>query len=324
MLKEDKLIHMFERMLLIREFEQRTILLFKSGVIGGAVHPSIGQEAVAVGVCAQLENEDCITSTHRGHGHSIAKGADIDRMMAELVGKATGYCKGKGGSMHICDPTIGILGSNGIVGAGLPIAVGASYKLQYNNEEGRVVVCFFGDGAANQGVFHESVNMASIWGLPVVFICENNVWAISTRSDYSSSGQSIGARACAYGIPGKVIDGNDLLEVYDVAEEAIDRARSGGGPTLIECQTYRIEGHFVGDPLVYCDRKEVEEWKGRCPIRKLEVHLVTEGVLDEATIVGMKDETKRLVDGAVRFAEESPFPPLENLQQDVYGQGVRS
>lgn len=319
MLKTEQLVRMYERMLLIREFEARAILLFKSGVIGGAVHPSIGQEAVAVGVCTHLEKKDCITSTHRGHGHSIAKGADINRMMAELVGKATGYCRGKGGSMHISDPSIGILGSNGIVGAGIPIAVGAAYKLQYGDEKGRVVVCFFGDGAANQGVFHEGINMAAIWGLPIVFVCENNVWAISTRSDYASSGKSIGNRACAYGIPGKTIDGNDLLTVYDASGEAIDRARSGGGPTLIECRTYRVEGHFVGDPRVYCDKSEVEEWKKLCPIRRLESSLLAQGTLDEQKITGMKEEAKQLVDGAVRFAEESPFPPLQALTRDVYG-----
>lgn len=315
---------MYEKMLLIRAFEERAIRLFRSGVIGGAVHPSIGQEAVAVGSCENLKVEDYITSTHRGHGHSIAKGADINRMMAELVGKATGYCKGKGGSMHICDTSIGILGSNGIVGAGIPIAVGAAFKLKYRNEKGRVVVCFFGDGAANQGVFHESINMAAIWKLPVVFICENNQWAISTRSDYASSGESIGARACAYGIPGKVVNGNDLLEVYDTVGKAVGRARSGEGPTLLECRTYRIEGHFVGDPLVYCDKKEVEEWKTRCPILLFEDHLKKEELIKEDAASRMKEKSKKLVDEAVKFAEESPYPPLDTLEQDVYGPAERS
>ena len=316
-LPESKMIEMYEMMLKIRFFEEKAILLFRSGIIGGAVHPSVGQEAVAAGTCANLSNSDYITSTHRGHGHCIAKGADINRMMAELIGKSDGYCKGKGGSMHICDPSIGILGSNGIVGGGLPIAAGAAFKIKYKNEK-RLVVCFFGDGAANQGVFHESLNMAAIWKLPVIFICENNMWAISMRSDYATAGESIGSRACAYGMPGKTINGNDVLEVYDVVREAAERCLAGHGPTLIECKTYRIEGHFVGDPRVYCDKSEIKEWKEKCPILAFEDHLIKINIITQRDISRMRENIKALVEEAVIFAEKSPFPNLDALNEDVF------
>jgi pyruvate dehydrogenase E1 component alpha subunit len=318
MTHEEKLLYMYGKMLLIRFFEQKAVELFRNGTIGGAVHPSIGQEAVAVGVCANLDSSDYITSTHRGHGHCIAKGADVNQMMAELVGKAGGYCRGKGGSMHICDPSIGILGSNGIVGGGLPIAVGAAYKIKYKNESRRVVVCFFGDGAVNQGSFHEAINMASIWRLPVVFVCENNMWAISTRSEYATAGESIGARACAYGIPGMVLNGNDILEVYENVKKAVDRCRERKGPSLIECRTYRIEGHFVGDPRIYCDREEVKEWKKKCPILAFENHLLDKHIITQEKMERMRAHAEHSIEKAVSFAQESPFPRIETLHEDIY------
>jgi len=289
MLQPEKLIDMYEKMLTIRSFEEKAVFLFRSGVIGGAVHPSIGQEAVAVGTCENLSREDFVTSTHRGHGHCIAKGA------------------------------IGILGSNGIVGAGIPIAVGAAFRNIYKKESNRVVVCFFGDGGANQGSFHESLNMAAIWRLPVVFLCENNVWAISTRSDYASSGKSIGERACAYGIPGAVIDGNDVLAVYDAVNEAVGRCRSGEGPTLLECKTYRIEGHFVGDPRVYCKKEEVEDWKKRCPILAFEDYLFKNKMLTEEDSKSIRERVREKIEDAVQFAQNSPFPSIDTLERDVYG-----
>jgi pyruvate dehydrogenase E1 component alpha subunit len=319
MLQPEKLIDMYEKMLTIRSFEEKAVFLFRSGVIGGAVHPSIGQEAVAVGTCENLSREDFVTSTHRGHGHCIAKGGDIRKMMCEIIGKSDGYCKGKGGSMHIADRSIGILGSNGIVGAGIPIAVGAAFRNIYKKESNRVVVCFFGDGGANQGSFHESLNMAAIWRLPVVFLCENNVWAISTRSDYASSGKSIGERACAYGIPGAVIDGNDVLAVYDAVNEAVGRCRSGEGPMLLECKTYRIEGHFVGDPRVYCKKEEVEDWKKRCPILAFEDYLFKNKMLTEEDSKSIRERVREKIEDAVQFAQNSPFPSIDTLEEDVYG-----
>jgi len=319
MLPPEKLIDMYEKMLTIRFFEERAVFLFRSGVIGGAVHPSIGQEAVAVGTCENLSREDFITSTHRGHGHCIAKGGDIRRMMCEIIGKSDGYCKGKGGSMHIADRSIGILGSNGIVGAGIPIAVGAAFRNKYKQESDRVVVCFFGDGGANQGSFHESLNMAAIWKLPVIFLCENNVWAISTRSDYASSGKSIGERGCAYGIPGALIDGNDVLSVYATVKEAVGRCRSGEGPTLLECKTYRIEGHFVGDPRVYCKKEEVEDWKKRCPILAFEDYLFKNKMLTEEDSKSIRERVREKIEDAVQFAQNSPFPSIDTLEKDVYG-----
>jgi TPP-dependent pyruvate/acetoin dehydrogenase alpha subunit len=318
MIQRELLIGMYEKMLLIRYFEEKAVALFRDGTIGGAVHPSIGQEAVAVGVCAHLDTDDYITSTHRGHGHHIAKGADIGRMMAELIGKESGYCRGKGGSMHICDPSIGILGSNGIVGAGMPIAVGAAFKIKYRHEQRRMVVCFFGDGGANQGSFHESLNMAAIYNLPVLFVCENNRWAISTRSEYATSGKGISNRSCAYGIPGILADGNDVVDVYRKTAEAVERCRRGKGPSLVECRTYRIEGHFVGDPRVYCSREEVEDWKKKCPILAFEHYLLSEQVMEAREIEGRREHARRLVDEAVAFADNSPFPAVQSLKEDVY------
>ena len=262
--KRNFLAGLYASMYKIRRFEQEAVKLFHNKELPGWLHSYIGEEAVAVGVCASLNRDDYITSTHRGHGHCIAKGADLKRMMAELYGKETGYCKGKGGSMHIADFSIGILGANGIVGGGIPIATGTALASQYL-EDGRVTVCFFGDGASNQGGFHESLNLASLWKLPVVYVCENNLYAETTPQADHQPIRDIADRAKSYNMPGVIVDGNDVFAVYEKANKAVERARAGRGPTLIECKTYRYRGHWEGDPEVYRTKEEVKEWKKRSP-----------------------------------------------------------
>lgn len=308
---------MYVSMLRIRKFEERVVELFAQGKIPGFVHSYIGEEAVAVGACSALEPTDYITSTHRGHGHLIAKGGDLKYMMAELYGKKTGYCKGKGGSMHIADVDLGILGANGIVGAGLPIATGAALSsLMQKNR--RVALCFFSDGASNRGTFHESLNMASIWKLPVVFLCENNMYGISMPQRKGMAIEDIADRASAYGIPGVVVDGNDVIAVYEAVKEAVNRARSGGGPTLIEAKTSRWRGHFEGDPQIYRTPEEIEEWRRKCPIRRFEEKLLKMGVLNEDKIKEIREMVAKEVEEAVGFAEESPYPEPEEALEDVY------
>lgn len=317
MIPKDKLLHMYRNMLLIRFFEQKAIELFTKNMIRGALHVYIGQEAVAVGFCSALKEEDYITSTHRGHGHCIAKGAKVDLMMAELLGKATGYCKGKGGSMHIADFSIGILGANGTVGGGIPIAVGAALSAKMR-KSGQVVVSFFGDGAINQGSFHEAVNLASIWRLPVIFVCENNLYAISTPVKYSTNLDNLSERARAYGIPGYSIDGNDVLAVYETAHEVIERVREGEGPVLIEAKTYRFKGHFIGDPEFYRTRGEVEEYRKRDPILRLKEYLLSTGMASDEELAGLMQNVKDEVSRAEAFAIESPNPDPEDVWQDLY------
>ena len=282
-LSNEKVIQMYRTMKRIREFESKAAELFAEGRIPGFVHLYIGEEAVATGVCANLKESDYITSTHRGHGHIIAKGGDLKYMFAELFGKETGYCKGKGGSMHIADADRGILGANGIVGAGHNIAVGAGLSAKYRGTD-QVCVCFFGDGSTNQGTFHEALNMASIWKLPVIFVCENNLYGISMHQSRHQAIQDVADRAVAYNIPGVVVDGNDVLAVYEAAKEAIDRARSGQGPTLIECKTYRHRGHFEGDPTIYRDPEEVNEWLQKDPIIRLREFMLDNNLLAEEDI----------------------------------------
>jgi TPP-dependent pyruvate/acetoin dehydrogenase alpha subunit len=316
-------IALYRTMVTIRLFEEKVGALFTVARIHGGVHLYLGQEAVATGACAALRPDDYITSTHRGHGHCIAKGGRLDLMLAEIFGKVTGYCKGKGGSMHIADLDSGILGANGIVGGGIPIAVGAAFacKLQKNN---RVVLCFFSDGASNQGSFHEALNLAAVLTLPVVFLCENNQWAVSTPSNYSVPVENIADRSASYGMPGSVVDGNDVLAVYQGVKEAVDRARSGGKPTLVEAKTYRWGGHYKGDPQVYRSRQEVEEWRQkRDPITLFQQRLEAEGLLDETGAEAIRTEVQRAIDSAVQFAEASPEPGLELLYADLYvDQGV--
>jgi pyruvate dehydrogenase E1 component alpha subunit len=315
-LEKDKLQDMYLRMRKIREFETKAQNLFAEGKIPGFVHLYLGEEATATGVCASLDDADFITSTHRGHGHIIAKGGDLKYMMAELYGRATGYCKGKGGSMHIADREKGILGANGIVGAGHNIAVGAGLTCSYLNT-GQVVVCFFGDASTNQGTFHESLNLASIWNLPIVFVCENNHYGISMSQDRHMVIKDIADRAVAYGIPGIAVDGNDVLAVYEAAGEAIARARKGQGPTLIECKTYRHRGHFEGDPGAYKPAEEQADWLKKDPLPRFTAVLLESGFTEDeiaALDAGVAEELA----AAVEFAEESPQPTLESIVEDIY------
>ncbi|NFL56110.1 pyruvate dehydrogenase (acetyl-transferring) E1 component subunit alpha [Clostridium botulinum] len=316
-LNENSIVEMYKTMLKIRKFEQVAMNTFAEGKIPGFVHLYIGEEAVATGVCANLKDSDYITSTHRGHGHILAKGGDLKFMMAELFGKATGYCKGKGGSMHIADATKGILGANGIVGAGHNIAVGAGLSAQYRGTD-QVCVCFFGDASTNQGTFHESLNMASVWKLPVVFVCENNLYGISMSQNRHQAIKDVADRGVAYNVPGIVVDGNDVFAVYEAAKEAIKRAREGKGPTLIECKTYRHRGHFEGDPCVYKPTEEQEEWLAKDPIPRFEKYLVENEILTEEKLKEVQKKVESQIDEAVDFANNSPYPELESVLEDVY------
>ncbi|ACO85559.1 pyruvate dehydrogenase (acetyl-transferring) E1 component subunit alpha [Clostridium botulinum] len=316
-LNENSIVEMYKTMLKIRKFEQVAMNTFAEGKIPGFVHLYIGEEAVATGVCANLKDSDYITSTHRGHGHILAKGGDLKFMMAELFGKATGYCKGKGGSMHIADATKGILGANGIVGAGHNIAVGAGLSAQYRGTD-QVCVCFFGDASTNQGTFHESLNMASVWKLPVVFVCENNLYGISMSQNRHQAIKDVADRGVAYNVPGIVVDGNDVFAVYEAAKEAIKRAREGKGPTLIECKTYRHRGHFEGDPCVYKPTEEQEEWLAKDPIPRFEKYLVENEILTEEKLKKVQNKVESQIDEAVDFANNSPYPELESVLEDVY------
>lgn len=316
-LSKDVLLDMYLRMKRIREFEEKAGELFAEGKTPGFVHLYIGEEAVAAGVCANLRDDDFITSTHRGHGHIVAKGGDLKFMMAELYGKESGYCKGKGGSMHIADATKGILGANGIVGAGHNIAVGAGLTISCLKTD-QVCVCFFGDGSTNQGTFHESLNLAAIWNLPVVFVCENNLYGISMSQKQHMVIQDIADRASSYGIPGVAIDGNDIFAVYEASKEAVERARKGNGPTLIECKTYRQRGHFEGDAANYRPKEEVEEWIKKDPIPRFVKFVTEEGLLTAQEIEAIDKQVGEELAAAVDFAEVSPYPAVEKAVEDVY------
>ena len=308
---------LYRSMRKIRQFETRAAKLFTSGRMPGFLHLYMGEEAVAVGVCANLRKDDYITSTLRGHGHIIAKGGDLKYMMAELYGRSTGYCGGKGGSMHIADPNLGILGANGIVGAGMNIAAGAGYSIQLRHTN-QVCVTFFGDAASNQSTFHESLNLASIWKLPVVYVCENNLYGVSTRQDRHMVLKNISDRACAYGIPGVTVDGNDVLAVREASKEAVERARKGEGPTLIECKTYRHSGHFVGDPATYKLPGEQEEWLKKDPLVTFPKYLIDNSICTEDEIEAINKEIEDELDAAMEFSENSPFPEPEDALKDVY------
>jgi len=316
-IEKEKLIDMYRVMVRIRTFEERAYKDFTGGRIPGILHLYTGEEAVATGACANLRPDDYITSTHRGHGHVIAKGAKTDRMMAELHGKKTGYCRGRGGSMHIADTDIGILGANGIVGGGIPIAGGAALSAQKRGTD-QVCLCFFGDGASNTSRFHEGVNLASIWKLPVVYVIENNLYGETTHVSYAMNVPNVADRACAYGIPGKIVDGNDVLAVYEVVGEAVARARKGEGPTIVECKTYRWHGHYIGDPETYKSKEEVEEWKKRDPIPRFRKYLIENKVLAEEDANKIDKEISDEIDNAVKFAEESPLPEPEETLEGVY------
>jgi len=316
-LTKEILTSMLTTMIHIRLFEERVSKEFAAGKIPGFVHLYIGEEAVATGTCANLSAEDFITSTHRGHGHVIAKGGKTDLMMAELFGKKTGYCKGKGGSMHIADTDIGILGANGIVGAGVTLAGGAALSAQIRETE-QVAVCFLGDGSTNRGTFHEGVNMASCWNLPVVYVIENNMYAEKTRITDTCRLENISDRAIAYGIPGITVDGNDVIAVFEAVNEAVKRARKGEGPTIVECKTYRWHGHFEGDAQTYKDDEEVEDWKNRDPINLFKNRLIEMGVITDNDYEAITAEITSEINNAVTFAEQSPFPLPEETLEDVF------
>jgi len=319
-LSHDQKIDLYKKMVTIRLFEEKIRDLYARGLVPGLAHLYIGEEAVATGICANLRKEDYITSTHRGHGHVIAKGAEIKYMMAELFGKKTGYCKGKGGSMHIADVDIGILGANGIAGGGIPIAVGAALSSKMRRTD-QVTVCFFGDGASNNGTFHEGLNFASVHRLPVVFICENNLYGISVSQKQHQAIQDISIRSVAYNMPGITVDGNDVLAVYEASGKAIQRARAGEGPTLVECKTYRWRGHHEGDPNQgrrYRTMEEVQEWVNKCPIKRFEEKLVGEKVLSKVKIKKIWEEIEKEIEEAVEFANQSHFPDPQDIYEDVY------
>jgi TPP-dependent pyruvate/acetoin dehydrogenase alpha subunit len=306
-------------MILIREFDELAIALRVAGKIYGAVHPYVGQEAVAVGVCSTLTVRDRVTSTHRGHGHCIAKGADVRRMMAELFGRVDGYCKGRGGSMHIADFSVGMLGANGIVGGGLPIACGAALAAQLEGR-GDATACFFGDGAAAEGEFHEALNIAAVWKLPIVFVCENNQYAANNAASVQHPRPDIAAHAAAYDMPGVIVDGNDALAVRGAAGEALARARRGEGPTLLECKTYRWHFHAMRAVVPPETRAadEIAGWKARDPIARLERHGLDQALLSAGEIAAIRQGVKADLDAAVAFAEQSPFPDPKDLLVDMF------
>lgn len=314
-LNSEKLKSMYASMLKIRLFEEKADELFVKGQLPGSIHTSIGQEAVAVGVGSTLKPHDVVIATHRAHGHCIAKGVDIKGMFAELLGKTTGTCKGKGGSMHIMDAGKGMLGANGIVGQQIPIATGAGLAIQVKKEN-RVCVCFFGDGASNTGVFHEALNLASLWKLPVVYVCENNLYAVSVPLWKSTSVKDIAVRAKGYDVPGVVVDGMDVIAVYETASQAIERARRGDGPTLIECKTYRFMGHSRGDPAYgpYRTKEELESWKKKDPIKRL----LRMTKFSDQEIKKIEEDLAAEISEAVRFAQESPYPDPQEALKDLY------
>ncbi|WCK56634.1 thiamine pyrophosphate-dependent dehydrogenase E1 component subunit alpha [Aneurinibacillus sp. Ricciae_BoGa-3] len=317
-LSQEKAHWMYKKMLEIRKFEDKVHELFAQGILPGFVHLYAGEEAVAVGVCAHLTDEDSITSTHRGHGHCIAKGCDLNGMMAEIYGKVTGLCKGKGGSMHIADLDKGMLGANGIVGGGFPLACGSALTAKYKKTR-NVSVCFFGDGANNHGTFHEGINLAAIWNLPVVFVAENNGYAEATPFTYASSCKSIVDRAIGYNIPGIQVDGKDVLAVYQAAEEAVQRARRGEGPTLIECVTYRNYGHFEGDAQKYKPEQEKKQHlQQKDAIALFKKYLLKQQLMAEQELILLESSVEQAVFEAVKFSEESPYPNDSELLTDVY------
>ncbi len=316
-LQPEELRQALRKMYLIRYFEEKAEQLYALGRIHGTMHLSIGQEASAVGSCLALRPDDYILSTHRGHGHCIAKGADVHRMMAEFMGKAVGYCRGRGGSMHIADVDGGNLGANGVVGGGLPLSPGVGLSLRMQGLD-RVCLTFFGDGAANEGAFHEALNMSAIWSLPVVYVCENNQYAMSMPVQKGMAVPRVSMRAASYSIPGVTVDGNDLLEVYRAVREAVARARAGLGPSLVECLTYRYRGHSKSDRQRYRTREEVKEWQARDPIERLRTRLVEAGLFDAQALDQIAAEARQAIEDAVAFAEAAAEPDPDTLLDGVY------
>lgn len=316
-LTKEEVLHLYYEMRKIRRFEET--VKEKSGTdIVGPTHLYIGEEAIAVGVCHHLTKQDYVTSTHRGHGHTLAKGARIDRSLAELYGRSTGYCKGKGGSMHLADFSVGMLGANGVVGGGFNIATGAALAIQQRGGK-EVAVCFFGDGSSNRGTFHEAVNLAASWKLPVVFVCENNGWASTTRFSESSSIPQLSERAKAYGIVGVTIDGNDVELVQKTAKDLIERARRGEGPSILECVTYRIEGHFLADPQLYRTKEEVQaQYEKNDPIKRFKESIKKNNFVTEIELEQIDAKLEIELEEAVLFAERSPYPKVEEALEDIF------
>jgi TPP-dependent pyruvate/acetoin dehydrogenase alpha subunit len=304
-------------MVRIREFELAAIELFKRGQVKGTIHPYIGQEASGVGVCMALRVDDLVAGTHRSHGHNIAKGADTRKMMAEILGKETGYCKGRGGSMHIAAFETGSLGALAVVGSGIPLAVGAALAFKMRGED-RVAVPFTGDAGSNTGNWHESLNMASIWDLPVVFVLENNHYGVSTNIKDTVNIEDLSIRAMSYGIPGVRVDGFDVVAVYEAAVEAVTRARSGEGPTLLVTESYRIEGHYAGEPEVYRTRAEVEEYRKKEPLGRFRLEMVSVGKVTQTELEDIDREIKQEIAGAVQFAKDSPAPDPTTAMDYIY------
>ncbi|OQY32430.1 MAG: hypothetical protein B6243_07505 [Anaerolineaceae bacterium 4572_5.2] len=318
-ISNEQKIEMYRRMWLIRAFEEKARELFMKNMMRGTTHMYIGEEAIAVGVCSALNKDDYITSTHRGHGHCLAKGGDPKAMMAELLGRATGYCKGKGGSMHIADLDLGILGANGIVGGGIGLAAGAAYAGKYRGDRS-VAVSFFGDGAINQGVFYETANMAALWKLPLIYVCEQNQFSEFSYAEQFLADTDLTKRALPFGFPGINVNGNDVLAVYEATGEAVARARRGDGPTLIVAKTYRIEGHTIGDPLTYRKKGEVDTWKDdeHDPLPRMGKCLLKESILLPEELTAIENEARQICEEAVEFALSSPEPELKTLWDDVY------
>lgn len=321
---KEQLLAFYETMFKTRRFEEETFEFYKQGLMAGLAHLYMGEEAVATGVCAALEENDYIGSTHRGHGHLVARGADIKRMMAEILGKKTGYSNGKGGSMHIMAMDKGILGANGIVGGEIPIATGAAYKAMYK-KTGQVAISFMGDASTNEGTFHESLNMAAAWKLPCVYVIENNLYGISVDIRDVTNTPDLAVRAQAYNIPGVIVDGMDVVAVYEAAKTAVERARNGEGPTLIECKTYRWQGHHVGDPAVYRKRKsetEREDWMAKDPITTLKKEMIEAGKATAAEFEALEAKIEAEIQEAVKFAVDSEYPDASEAYTDVFQQGV--
>ncbi len=317
-LSAPRLLKLYETMVRIRAFEQRAEQLFLDKKIPGFIHLYIGEEAIAAGIITQLRDDDYLTSTHRGHGHMLAKGADPRWMMAELFGKAAGYCKGKGGSMHIMDFSLGVLGANGEVAGGIPIAAGAGMAIRMIKKTDQVVACFFGDGASNRGAFHEGLNWAAVYRLPIIFVAEHNCYASTMPTTESVVVKDLALRAQGYGVEGVSVDGNDVLQVHEAARQAIEQARAGGGPTLIEAKTYRLKGHYVGDPQKYRDPAEVEaRWRDE-PIGRFERILLDQGTLTAEMRSDIWSRAEAEMASAVQFAEESPYPEPQESLSDLF------
>ncbi len=316
-LPREKLIEMYRKMLRIRHFEDRIYRLFLSGTMPGTIHLSQGQEAIAVGVCANLSKDDIITGTHRSHGEALAKGVSMKSLMAELFARSNGCCKGKGGSMHVGDIDVGMLPAIAIVGGGIPVATGIALAFKMKRLD-RVAVSFFGDGASNEGAFHEAINMGAIWDLPVIYVCENNLYGASTHVSKVMKLKDIANRAFSYGIPGVVVDGNDVVAVYEVARKAIDRARKGEGPTLIECKTYHIGGHSRSDPRQYRDKEEEKRWLAKDPIPRMKKKLIATNILSSEKSENIEAAIEKEIDEAIKFAQSSPSPKPEDALRDVF------